>query len=65
MDTLCSVREFRVEKDLLTDVQSSLTAAGKALANKDIFPVPCEYFHFISKNPLETVWNEMVQLDRF
>lgn len=46
MDTLCSVREFRVEKDLLTDVQSSLTAAGKALANKDIFPVSLWIFSF-------------------
>lgn len=32
-------------------------------ANKDIFSLfPCEYFHFISKNPLETVQNEMCNL---
>lgn len=65
IDTLCSVREFRVEKDLLTDVQSSLTAAGKGLANKDISLCFLVNIFISSLKILETVQNEMVQLDCF
>lgn len=55
-----------MEKDLLTDVPSSLTAAGKTRWQIRTFSsFPCRYFHLISNNPLETVESEMVKHGSF
>lgn len=55
-----------MERDLLTDVPLSLTAACRTQGQIKTFSLfPCRYFHLISNNHLETVESEMVKHDSF
>lgn len=66
IDRLRGARELKMEKDLLTDVPSCPTTAGKTRWQiKTLSQSLCRDFNLISDKPLDTVESEMVERDVF